>query len=48
MNAATRTLTALSQRGVTRDEKSRAMRCLAVRLGFDRPKGDSYGRWRDV
>ena len=48
MNAATYTLTALRQRGVTRDEKGSAIRRLAVSLEVDRRKGDSDGRWRDV
>jgi hypothetical protein len=48
MITATRTLAALRQRAVTRVEKSSAMRRLPVSLEFDRRKGDSYGRWRDV
>jgi hypothetical protein len=48
MNATTRTLSAPRQRGVTRDEKSSAMRRLPVCLEFDRREDGFYERWHDV
>lgn len=48
MITVTRTLAALPQRAVTRDEKNAAIGCRAVRLGFVRRKDGSYERSRNV